>query len=146
VATTKRPTAQHERRRQIVAKGVVAGKQRAAIAAEAGVSTRQVHRITHEPATEFLIAEMMRPHRERLAHLADQALTSVERALKATVGKGKLKRPDYEIQLRAVGRLGELLEMAETESAEKRGAGVHSWEEFVLVYQRHKQEAAAAAA
>ena len=129
-------------KRIAVAKGVAAGKSATAIAKDAGCKRRNVERLKQEPETQLLITEMMRPHRQQLEKLVDSALKAVAAGLRATTAR---KRPDHEIRLRSVGRVKQLLELAQGERVEKptETTGLVTWEEFVLLYRRRTQGAAA---
>ena len=121
-----------ERKRAVVARGLAAGKKPKAIAAEANCGTRHVERLAAEPATQFLIAEAMRPHHEKLRDLAKKAVAAVDRGLTA---RNTRNRPVHEIQLRAVGRFGELLHLAQGDKPpEPDSRGLVTWQEFVLLY------------
>jgi hypothetical protein len=133
--------ADKEAKRRAVAKGVAEGKSATAIAKEAGCKRRHVERLKQEPETQLLITEMLRPHRRKLEKLVEGALAVVGAGLKAKVGT----RVDHEIRLRSVGRVKQLLELAQGGQVEKpsEGAGLVTWEEFVVLY-RKKVEGAAA--
>ena len=133
-----------ERKRKIVARGVVAGKKTKAIAREAGASERHVERLVNEPETRLLITRIMRPHHARLEKLAVKAIAAVEGALTAKLAKGT---PDHEIRLRAVGRYAELVHLAQGDGPAPQidpAGGVWTWEQFVVVHRlwKEKQEAA----
>lgn len=130
-----------EQKRRVVARGVVAGKSTRAIAAEAGCNPRHVRHLAAEPETEFLIREIMRPYYDRLAKMAKSALIAVDGALKAEIGRGRFKRPDHEIRLRAIGRFRTLAEMAQGKpSLEAEGpTGLVTWEEFVVLYRKRTE-------
>lgn len=122
-----------ERKRAVVAKGLAAGKKPRAIAAEANCGTRHVERLAAEPATQFLIAEAMRPHHDKLRDLAKKAVAAVDRGLTARTPRSNM--PMHEIQLRAVGRCAELLHLAQGDKpVEPDGNGLVTWQEFVLLY------------
>jgi hypothetical protein len=110
-------------------------------AREAGITERSVDRIAGEPETQFLTAHIMRPYRGKLMELVEKSLIAVEDALTATVGQGKRKRPNHEIRLHAVKQLVHLLRLAEGEPTD-HPPQLHSWEDFVLTYHKHKQEEA----
>lgn len=127
-----------EAKRRIVAKGVVAGKKVRAIAAEAGCNTRHVQRLRDEPATQFLITDLMKPHRAKLAKLVDKSITAVGLALVAKT----TDKHDHMARLRAVGRTKQLLEMAEgTKPEPGADAGQVTWEEFTVMYRRRTEGA-----
>lgn len=128
---------QKEAKRRTVAKGVLAGKPRKTIAREAGCSPRHVERLAREPETQFLITEALRPHRERLNKLAEKAIAAISVALGAKTSD----KQNHFIRLRAVERWGDLLEMAQGKPAEKTesGAGLVTWEEFVVLYRQRKE-------
>ena len=123
-----------ESKRRTVAGGVIAGKDTAEIAKVAGCKPRHVQRLASEPATQFLITEMMGPHRERLAKMAKTAVNAVEKALIAR----KTDKSDHIVRLRAVERYGELLALAQGgKPAEASGDGTQvTWEQFTLMYER----------
>jgi hypothetical protein len=121
-------------KRRAVAAGAILGVPAAAIAQQVGYSERQVRRTLADPATQFLIADIMRPHRDKLRLMAKRAVAVVERGMKAQ----KKDKADHFTQLRAVERFGELLELAGGESAaakakEKGGRQLVTWEEFLLI-------------
>lgn len=129
-----------EAKRRVVARGIVKGKTTKAIAREAGCAERHVERLAAEPATEFLITEIMRPHRERLEKLAKKSIDAVDEALSATYIKGK---PNHEIRLRAVRRYRDLAEMAQGKPSDEleQTSGLVTWEEFVVLYRRRTDAA-----
>lgn len=130
--------AEKERKRRVVAEGIVAGKSSRAIAAEAGCDARHVQRLAEEPATQFLVTDILRPHRERLARLAATAVTAVARALVAKDGK----KADHIVRLRAIGRYGQLLELAQggkVETPAAENGPMVTWEEFVVLYRSRKE-------
>lgn len=106
------PKQEADRKKAIVAAGIVEGKTPAAIAAEADTSVRHVQRLAKQPGMQFLIAELFKPHAAELARHVKRAVTSVGTALEATTGRGNA---NHEIRLRAVGRLRDLLELAQGE-------------------------------
>lgn len=127
-----------ERKRRIVAAGVVAGKKPTAIAREAGCKTRHAQRLADEPATQFLITEMMRPHHKKLAKLVEKSITAVSLAL----GAKTTDKHDHSARLRAVGRTKQLLELAQGQAAEGAGeGGLVTWEEFTLLYRKRTEGA-----
>jgi len=135
----KRPTAPpgrgskaaKEAKRRVVAQGLVAGKPTKVIARAAGCKARHVERLAAEPKTQFLVTEILRPYHERLGKLAKKAIHAVDVALAAKY-KGQ---PDHMARLRAVGRYGELVEMAQgTKAHDQVDRGLVTWEEFVLLY------------
>jgi len=126
-------------RRRLVAAGEVAGASTRSIARRAGVSRRQVQRDAADPATRFLVTEALRPHRKKLERLATKVITAVEKALAAK----KSDKVDHYTRLRAVERFGDLLGLAQgrtqSEDGDRTGAGVVTWEEFVLLYRSRKE-------
>jgi hypothetical protein len=129
-----------EAKRRTVARGLVAGKGSDEIAAEAKCCRRHVQTLAAEAETQFLITEMMRPHRARLAELAKNAITAVGRALIAKNGT----HADHTTRLRAVGRYRQLLEMAQgtkVAGADTEDGPMVTWEEFVVLYRSRQQPA-----
>jgi len=129
-------------KRRVVAAGAIAGKPTKAIAAKAGCSSRHVARLAAEAETQFLIAEAFRPQREKLRLMAKRAVSAVERGLKAQ----KKTKSDHVVQLRAVARYADLVELAAgnaTSQSRESGKGrrLVTWEEF-LVIGRGRTEAA----
>ena len=126
-----------ESKRRTVAGGVIAGKGTQAIATAAGCQPRYVQRLANEPATQFLITEMMAPHRERLAKMAKTAVNAVEKALIAR----KTDKSDHVVRMRAVERYGDLLALAQGgKPAEASGEGMQvTWEQFTVMYQARRE-------
>ena len=124
-----------EAKRRVIAKGVVAGKSAKAIATEAGCTRRHVERLKDEPATAFLITEIMRPYHERLQKMALVAIQAVESAMKAT-HDGCL--PDHDVRLRGVRRYRDLAELAQGKPSDQaeQGTGLVTWEEFEVLYRK----------
>jgi hypothetical protein len=58
--------AEKERKRYIVAVGVISGKSRAVIVQEAGCQARHVRRLAQDLPTRLLISELLRPYQLRL--------------------------------------------------------------------------------
>lgn len=138
----KASKAEHERKRLIVAKGKVAGKKRPAIAQEANCSESQVTKIEREPATQLLVADLMRPHHRAIEKLAAKAVKAVERGLEAKTANG---RHIHEIQLRAVGRFAELAHLAQgADKVSDNDSGLITWQQFVLIYNQREAHAAPA--
>lgn len=128
---------QKEAKRQIVARGIAAGKSTKKIAAEAGCGPRHVQRLASEIDTQVLIVEMLRPHRRKLAAAVKKALDAVDRGLSA-----KKKSPhDHLVQLRAVERLNDLLKLAQgnPEQGREKEAGQVTWEEFVVMWGKRQE-------
>jgi hypothetical protein len=63
---------ERERKRFIVAAGVISGKPTAVIAKEAGCGARDVRRLAQDQMTRLLISELMRPFLPQLARHADR--------------------------------------------------------------------------
>ena len=123
-----------ERKRRVVARGLARGKSPKAIAKLAGCKTRHVQKLAKEPETTFLVREIMRPHYARLSRLVPKAITAVEGGLTAKTRSGTAI---HEMRLRAVGRFGQLMRMAEgQEPADPSTHGQVTWEEFVVLYHR----------
>lgn len=124
-----------ELKRRVIARGLVKGKSTKAIAKEAGCNRRHAARIAQEPATEFLIAEIMRPYHERLARMAKVAIDAVESAMKAT-HDGCL--PDHDVRLRGVRRYRDLAELAQGKPTDQTETtpGLVTWEEFEVLYRK----------
>jgi len=101
--------AQKEHKRYLVATGLLAGKSQAVIAGEAGCQPRHVRRLAREPATHFLIRELLRPYGRQLARCTALAVSAIFRALQAR----KQTTEDHGAQLAGVGRLAKLLKMAQ---------------------------------
>lgn len=129
--------AQKEAKRRIVAKGVVAGQPLSKIAREAKTSKRHVERLAAEEATQIIITELFKPHRDRLVKIVDKSITAVEQGLTAKIGS---KKPDHVVRLRAVGRARQVLEMAEgtrsdgEDSPAKKFNG--TMEELLVLYRK----------
>ena len=125
--------AQKEAKRRVVARGVVEGKSTRTIAREAKCDPRHVERLANEPATRFIIADALAPHRERLTRLAGKAVNAVERALVARV----TDKADHMARLRAVGRFGDLARMAQgIEAVDADAAKQVTREEFLVIWGR----------
>lgn len=127
------------KRRRVVAKGIVAGKSTKAIAKEAKCSARHVQRLASEKPTQFLIAEMMRPHRAKLEKLATKAIGAIEKALTAKVGDAA----DHKARLWGVDRYRELLELAQGGKPQPQNPDdgpQFTWEEFVVLYRSRKEK------
>lgn len=134
-----------ERKRRVVAAGVAAGADRDVIAAAAGCSTRHVNELASEPATRFLIEEILQPHRKQLTRLAGRAIRAVERAMVAQVNT----RADHPVQLRAVGRWGQLVQLAQGGAIDKplpAPSTSVTWEEYTVMYRKYQQRTANAGA
>jgi hypothetical protein len=130
--------ASKERKRHIVAKGKVAGTKTKKIAAEAGCHPRHVERLSHDPATQILVAQLMRPYHDELASIVERSILAVNEALIAKTQRGK---PNHEIRLRAVGRASELLHLAQGDKpADPATVGMVTWEEFVVMYRRRTEQ------
>jgi hypothetical protein len=124
-------------KRDVVARGVIAGRSTKAIARAAGCTERHVQRLADEPETQFLITELMRPHRRKLDKLATKAIAAVEKALAAN----KTDKADHTARLRAVERFGELAEMAQgLAQAPPASDPTVTWEEFVVMYRSRKEQ------
>jgi hypothetical protein len=131
---------EQESRRRRVAAAVVAGKQTKVIAQAEGLTRRRVQRIAAQPATRLLIAELMQPHHQKLRELAAEAVKAVERGLKAKTSGG---RHEHEIQLRAVGRFGDLAHLAQgSDRPQGDGEGLVTWQRFIVLYEQREKEAA----
>jgi hypothetical protein len=133
---------QNAAKRRVVAKGAIAGQPASAIAAEAGCSERHVRRLLAEPETQFLISDVMQPHREVLRLMAKRAVAAVERGMKAQ----KKTKADHFTQLRAVERYGELLELAEGERKpegrkNEKGRNIVTWTELLEIARKRKEAA-----
>jgi len=129
--------ASKEAKRRVVARGVIAGQTPKQIAAEAQASVRHVERLVSEPETQLIIADMMRPHRRTLEALTVKALDAVDRALDAQRDDGNA---NHEIQLRAVGRLKTMLELAQgRKEVEAQEPGLVTWEQFVMLYAKRAE-------
>jgi hypothetical protein len=127
---------QKEAKRQIVARGIAAGKSTKKIAAEAGCGPRHVQRLASEIDTQVLIVEMLRPHRRKLAAAVKKALDAIDRGLGA-----KKKTPhDHLAQLRAVERLGDMLKLAQGDPKQggEKDPGQVTWEEFVVMWRKRQ--------
>ena len=61
-------------KRRAVVKGAIAGRAAGAIAKDAGCTERRVRRLLADPETQFLIGEVMRPHRDKLRLMAKRGL------------------------------------------------------------------------
>lgn len=133
-----------ELKRRVIARGIVAGKSTKAIAQEAGCNPRHAMRVAQEPATEFLITEIMRPYHARLAKLAQVAIQAVESAMKAT-HDGCL--PDHDVRLRGVRRYRDLAELAQGRPSDQQEqtSGLVTWEEFEVLYRKRTIHARGAA-
>jgi hypothetical protein len=126
-------TAGKERKRRTVAGGVIAGQDTAAIAAAAGCQTRYVQRLANEPETQFLITELLQPHRAKLQRMAARAVYAVNTALLAK----RTDKQDHIVRLRAVERYGDLIALAQGKPQEKTGEGAQvTWEQFTLMYEK----------
>lgn len=126
-----------EAKRRVVAAGVIAGKPTGEIARDAKCDARHVERLANEPATRFLIADAMAPHRERLTRLAGKAVAAVAGAL----GAKTTDKADHMARLRAVGRFGDLCKLAQgVEEADAASARQFTWEEFLIVWRRRQGE------
>ena len=114
--------AEKERKRYIVAVGVITGKSRAVIAQEAGCQARHVRRLAQELPTRLLISELLRPYQLGLARCMVLAVNAIVRAL-----DDQKKTPeDHYAQLAAVDQLTRYLEMAQGQTPSrsvKRSAG-----------------------
>src|SRR5580704_2327175 len=75
--------AEKERKRYIVAVGVITGKSRAVIAQEAGCQARHVRRLAQDLPTRLLISDLLRPYQLRLARCMVLAVNAIVRALDA---------------------------------------------------------------
>lgn len=95
-------------KRRVVAAGAIAGKPTRAVAEKAGCSARHVNRLAEEPETQELIQSALAPYTSKLRRMAGKAVRAVERGLIAQ----KTSRSDHVMQLRAVERYGDLLELA----------------------------------
>jgi hypothetical protein len=127
-----------EAKRRIVAKGMIEGQTRSAIAEEAGCSTRHVQKIAAEPETRILVTRLLQPHEARLKKLVPKAINAVEKALIAR----KTDKADHAARLRAVGRAAQLFGMAQGNVPEERsndGGGIVTWEELQILYRRHRE-------
>src|SRR5579862_2527875 len=60
------PKSEYERKRRVVAGGILQGKKTAVIAREAGCGPRHVRTLRAEEATQVLISDLLRPHIENL--------------------------------------------------------------------------------
>ena len=129
-------------KRRTVAKGIVAGKSTKRIAKEARCSQRHVTRLAAEKPTQFLIAEMMRPHRAKLEKLATKAIGAIEKAMTAKVGDVA----DHKARLWGVDRYREMLDLAQGKAqAQAPDTGPQfTWEEFVVLYRSRKETHGAA--
>lgn len=127
-------------KRRTVAKGIVAGKSTRAIARDARCSERHVTRLAAEAQTQFLITEMMRPHRARLTKLAEKAIKAIEGALGAKVSD----RADHKARLWGVDRYKDMVELAQggAQQAPTEDGLRCTWEEFVVLYRSRKGPAA----
>lgn len=130
-------TAAKQRKAEIVARGIVAGKNYSTIAREAGCSPRHVQKLASEQSTKIIISELLAPHRAQLARMIAPALAAIGRAMKAK----KTSKEDHYAQLNGVDRLGRYLEMAQGKLAEEAPAGHKqiTWEEFLVLYHGRKQ-------
>jgi hypothetical protein len=132
--------ANKEKKRAVVAAGIIAEAPVGAIAAAANCSRRQVNRLTAEDDTRALVAEMLRPYRARLARLVPKAIAAIERGLVAQ----KTTRSDLAVQLIAARRVKDFLILAQPPPAEKAadtgGAfGEVTYEEFQIMFRVVKE-------
>ena len=131
MATSK---ASQSKKKRVVAAGALAGARPIDIARAANCSVRQVNRLQHDPATQFLIAQALVPYHANLRKLAKKALAVVDRSMVAQ----KKTNADFVTQLRAVERFGDLVVMAagaqaSTAAAGKPGRRLVSWEELLAI-------------
>jgi hypothetical protein len=139
-AATRMPSgtkAEKAAKRRAVAKGIVAGKSTKRIAKEAQCTERHVQRLAAEKPTQFLIAEMLRPHRAKLEKLAGACITAIEKAMGAKVGD----TADHKARLWGVDRYRNMLELAQGGRPQEKppdGAQQVTWEEFVVMYRSRK--------
>ena len=133
----RKANAEKEKKRRVVAKGVVAGRPTAKIAAEAGCTVRNVQRIASEPATQFLITEALQPHREELEQLAGDVIKAIGGGLRAL----KDDPEDHVVRLRAIERYGDMLQLAQGKPKEEseQGPVQITWEEFVVLYRKQSE-------
>jgi hypothetical protein len=127
-------TAGKERKRRVVAAGKLAGQTTEQIASSAGCKSRHVQRLAQEEETQFLIKDMMRPHRDSLEALAGMAIKAVRLALGAKDGR----KADHMARLRAVGRYAQLCELAQGGKAPDLppdDGGLMTYEELTLIIQ-----------
>jgi hypothetical protein len=134
----RKAKAEKEKKRRVVAKGVVAGKPIKTVAREAKCSTRHVERLAAEPATQYLITAALRPHQAKLTKMVERMITAVNVALVAK----KEDTQDHIARLRAVERGRDLLELAQgkpSADVEQQGPALVTWEEFLVLYRRKEQ-------
>jgi hypothetical protein len=124
-----------ERKRRTVAAGLVQGQPMEVVALEAGCGKRHAQRLAAEPETRFLIADLMRPHHERLRMLIPKMLRAIERGLVAQ----KTTRSDLPVQLIAARRAKDFLLLAQgpAKTAEQAATRETTWEEFMISYRKH---------
>jgi hypothetical protein len=129
--------AEKQAKRRAVAKGALAGQPLGVVAKAAGCSKRHVQRLEREPETQFLISEALKPHRQQLARLAPKAIRVIERAFTARKTDGA----DRIVQLRAVERYRELMDLAQgtAKPPTDAGSGMVTWEEFVVLWRGRKE-------
>jgi hypothetical protein len=138
-----------EAKREIVAAGIVAGKSATEIAQAADCNPRHVQRVAAEPETQFLVTELLRPHRQELADLATDVIRAVQGGLKAAVNDievgtdGKKRLIDHSVRLRAVQRYRDLVNLAQgAEPPPATDRSLVTWEEYVVLYNRRTERPA----
>jgi hypothetical protein len=132
----KGSSAEKEKKRRTVAKGLVSGTPLQGIARAAGCQPRYVQRLAAEPETQLLIAEALRPYHAQLRRAVPKALRAIERGLVAR----RTDLSDHYTQLRAVEKLEDYLKMAQgkpTESAVQTEPV--TWEQFTVMYQKRQE-------
>ena len=118
-----------------MAAGLVAGDSRAKIAKREKVCVRTVSRLANHPETRLLMAQLLRPHRDKIVALVARCIEVIAESLDAhhvyvtkdgtVVDAGG----DTFARLAAVKRLLELVEAARTEKDE--GQLKVTWEMFL---------------
>jgi hypothetical protein len=128
-----------EAKREIVAAGIVAGKSATEIAQAADCNPRHVQRVAAEPETQFLVTELLRPHRQELADLATDVIRAVQGGLNALVTDPE----DHTVRLRAVQRYRDLVNLAQgAEPPPATDRSLVTWEEYVVLYNRRTERPA----